>query len=185
MLRKEHGLTLAAGGLLGLALYVAGPAKGTSAVVWREAHKHGIPLGAKAEDFELRTAEGVTISLGDLKGSRVGLIFVTASCPYCGQLQEALEGLELQPDQELLVVCGTDEEAEEIRSSYSHPYAVLVDPGRRAQTAYKALGVPTVYVLDEGRRVAGVYKGWPSSWENLQKWSQEPCGPDCVSEDGA
>lgn len=115
--------------------------------------------GDPAPDFALPDADGETVALSDLRGSKVILYFYpAASTPGCttqacdfrdslGSLQAAgYEVLGISPDPPSKLIRFRDEE--------HLPFRLLSDPERRALEPYGAYGEKELY----GKTVTGVIR---------------------------
>jgi peroxiredoxin len=138
------------------------------AVVWTTSEQMTLtlPIGAEAPGFALPTSQGETVQLADLRGRRTGLIFVTASCPYCAKLEDSLEVVGPPQDRQLLIICnGSRTDALKIEGAHSLAVPVLIDSGGVLSKTYLVKGVPQVYLLDEKGYIESIANGMPNAWE--------------------
>ena len=141
-------------------------------IVWSEGDaKRSKPLseGTDAPDFELPSVQGGRVSLSSFKGQRVGLIFVTPTCPYCNDLESYLVEYDLPKESHLLLVSrGSKDEVQQIVENHDLAIPVLVDSAGAVSQAYKVGGVPQFYVVSEEGTVASFARGMPPVWEAVQ-----------------
>ena len=142
-------------------------------IVWSEGGtKRSEPLseGTDAPDFDLPSVQGGHVSLSHFKGQRVGLIFVTPTCPYCNDLESYLVKYDLPQESHLLLVSqGTKDEVQQIVENHDLAIPVLVDSAGVVAQAYKIGGVPQFYVVSEEGTIASFARGMPPVWEAVQK----------------
>lgn len=139
-------------------------------VVWRAPDKATLPVGSMAPDFALTTVDSQAVQLSTLRGKPRGVVFVRATCPHCVEMQQDLVKSGLNESAGLLIVVKSAVEAQEIKTTYSYPFPVLVDTNGSVFRKYRVVGVPIVYLLDAQGKIESINKGWPSTWiEHLLK----------------
>ena len=156
-----------------LALMFKEKSEESAGIVWSEGDtKRSEPLseGTDAPDFELPSVQGGDVSLSGFKGQRVGLIFVTPTCPYCNDLEGYLVEYDLPQESHLLLVSqGTKDQVQQIVETHDLAIPVLVDSAGVVAQAYQIGGVPQLYVVSEEGTIAAFARGMPSVWEAVQK----------------
>ena len=142
-------------------------------VVWSEGdttRSEHLSEGTDAPDFELPSVQGGNVRLSSFKGQRVGLIFVTPTCPYCNDLERYLVEYELPKGRQLLLVSrGTKDQVQQIVENHDLAIPVLVDSAGVVAQAYQIGGVPQFYVVSEEGVIASFARGMPPVWEAVQK----------------
>ncbi len=142
-------------------------------IVWSEGdtkRSEYLSEGTDAPDFELSSVKGGHVSLSSFKGQRVGLIFVTPTCPYCNDLESYLVEYDFPQESHLLLVSqGTKDEVQQSVENHDLAIPVLVDSAGAVAQAYQIGGVPQFYVVSEGGTIASFARGMPSVWEAVQK----------------
>ena len=142
-------------------------------IVWSEAdaqRSEYLSAGMDAPDFELSSVQGGHVSLSRFKGQRVGIAFVTPTCPYCDELESYLAGYDLPEGRQLLLVSqGTKDQVQQIVKNHNLAIPVLVDSAGVVAQAYQLGGVPQFYVVSEEGTIASFARGMPSVWEAVQK----------------
>ena len=161
-----------AGAGVGIVLWKMEAPPSSSPLVWRArpSLSAGLAPESKAVDFTLSSTAGEEVGLSALKGGPVGLVFVTARCPYCARLVARLEGFEPGAGWSLLIICsGSREEAQQLAQAHSLTFPVLVDSSGAVSQAYQVSRVPAVYLVDREGTIEAAASGWSSAWELVQR----------------
>jgi peroxiredoxin len=142
-------------------------------IVWSEGDAKRVEYlseGTDAPDFELSSVQGGHVRLSHFKGQRVGLIFVTPTCPYCNDLERYLVEYDLPKGHQLLLVSqGTKNQVQQIVENHDLTIPVLVDSTGVVTQAYQIGGVPQFYVVSEEGTIASFARGMHPVWEAVQK----------------
>lgn len=110
-------------------------------------------VGAPAPDFSLKTVDGESIRLSELRGKVVAVNFWATWCAPCRlEMPDLQARAEQFPDR--LVVLGVNfaETAEEVaafREEVGVDFPLLLDPEADVQRLYRVLGYPTTFFVDE------------------------------------
>ncbi len=139
--------------------------------------KSRLPRGTAAPDFHLPGVQGEGMALQDLRGASSVLMFVTPTCPYCKELKQSLidEGL---PDlhHRLVFISRGSKQREELSAEVqvlegqvAGLFPVLQDTTGGVSAAYKALSVPTTYLLDGEGQIKDSAVGVPGGLELVQQ----------------
>jgi peroxiredoxin len=131
-----------------------------------EDHTDTLRPGDAAPDFDLPTADGTRVSLGELKGRPLLVFFLRGTwCPNCKKLMARLEAdWEELTSRDLTVVCIAAQRidgmtgARKFVEEHRYPFPILFDEKRqvvRAWGVYRPIGLdalhiahPAVFLID-------------------------------------
>ena len=129
-----------------------------------------LPLGTKAPDFSLTdTVSGEVVSLGDLTGKGVVVIFICNHCPYVKLIRDGLAAFGrdyADADVDIVAISANDagaypddapEQLAAIAREAGYTFPVLYDETQEVAKAYTAACTPDFFVFDESRSL--VYRG--------------------------
>ena len=150
--------------------------------------KSRLPRGTAAPDFQLPGVQGDVMALQDLRGASSVLMFVTPTCPYCKELKQSLidEGLPDLHHRLVFISRGSKQleappaEVQALEGHIAGLFPVLQDTTGGVSAAYKALSVPTTYLIDAEGQVKASAVGVPGGLELVQQLVAdvlEPRGP--------
>jgi peroxiredoxin len=128
-----------------------------------------VPLGSPAHDFQLPSVAGPSVSLADLDGPALLVMFLCNHCPYVRHVERSLAAAVADhTDRGLAAVgiCSNDTAAhpddgpdgladQARRAGFAFPY--LIDDSQQVAAAYRAMCTPDLFVYDADRRLA--YRG--------------------------
>jgi len=108
--------------------------------------------------FTLTSLDGKTYALDSLKGRVVLLNFWATWCPPCRKEMPDMEKLFREYESKGLTVLAVSDEDRKTVEDYlqKNPYTfpVLLDPGRKANTAFMIEGIPKSFIFDREGRLA-------------------------------
>jgi thiol-disulfide isomerase/thioredoxin/RNA polymerase subunit RPABC4/transcription elongation factor Spt4 len=115
----------------------------------------GTGIGNAAPDFTLPCADGTTVTLSSLKGSKVIVNFWHTNCGPCREEMPLLEQMqEAHPNLPMLVIHGTalghipsDNVVSFVQNS-GYKFKVPIDDAGQVSSAYSISSVPTTFFLD-------------------------------------
>ncbi|WP_278263713.1 MauE/DoxX family redox-associated membrane protein [Nocardia sp. AG03] len=126
----------------------------------------GLPVGAVAPEFELRTTEDDRVDLGSLlsDGKALLLVFVHPGCEMCAALARELPRWQSRNAELVTIVLVGNgdlaEHAEWARAQGIDGIPVLVQQGNEAALRYRVRGTPSGVLIDpDGRIAASVARG--------------------------
>jgi peroxiredoxin len=139
--------------------------------------KSRLPRGTAAPDFQLPGVQGDGMALQDLRGASSVLMFVTPTCPYCKELKQSLidEGLPDLHHRLVFISRGSKQleappaEVQALEGQIAGLFPVLQDTTGGVSAAYKALSVPTTYLLDGEGQIQDSAVGVPGGLELVQE----------------
>lgn len=113
----------------------------------------GLPVGSAFFDFALPTLTGGTMTLSDLWGQRVVLIFFDPECTFCRQMLPDLSRLESHPKDgrpvPLVISTGNIEANRQLMDSYGVRCPVLLQEHDEVAQLCWVDGTPMGYLLNE------------------------------------
>jgi peroxiredoxin len=149
-----------------MALFIAG-----WFVMERATGNKAVTSGDMAPEFHLKTIEGKSVRLADLKGKVVMVHFWATWCPSCIEEMPTLERLYRSlPGKDFLMLAVSEDEggagavASFIRQN-SLNFPVLLDPESEVARLYGTYKLPETYIVD--RKGVVRYKAiGPQDWTN-------------------
>ncbi|MGE5675839.1 MAG: TlpA family protein disulfide reductase [Mycobacterium leprae] len=123
----------------------------------------GIAIGKPAPDFELKTVDGQSMKLSDLKGKAVILNFFATWCPSCKEETPLLQQT-YQDNQRNLVVLAVDLDESDVaikayQTGYHVTYPIVIDKNDRVMKQYDIVPLPTTYFIDKNGIVRDRWTG--------------------------
>jgi peroxiredoxin len=114
-------------------------------------NRSGLKAGTPAPDFRLPLLEGGEVSLLDLRGRPVLLVFSDPDCGPCDELAPELEDLHRErPDLQVLVVSRRDAEASRLKArTLGLTYPIVMQQQWEISLKYGMFATPIGYLIDE------------------------------------
>jgi thiol-disulfide isomerase/thioredoxin len=116
-----------------------------------------LSMGSEAPDWELKTPEGTTVRLKELRGNVVVMDFWAT---WCGPCKSAMPGVQKlheefagKPVKVFGVNCWESGDAAKYMRQKGYTYGLLLNADKVAD-AYHVSGIPTFYVIDPAGRIA-------------------------------
>ncbi|MGE7665920.1 peroxiredoxin family protein [Ureibacillus composti] len=136
-----------------------------------------INVNSAAKDFQLKTLDGKTVRLSDLKGKKVLLNFWATWCPPCREempeLQKYYEELAEKNNVVFLGVNITDQEfgiktVREFVDYYGLTFPIILDETGDVSMDYEILSIPTTFIINEQGMIVQEING-PVNMEMLHQ----------------
>jgi peroxiredoxin len=114
-------------------------------------NRNGLKAGAVAPEFTLPRIDGGELSLSDLRGERVLLVFSDPNCGPCDELAPRLQALHLnRPDLQVLVISRRDADATRKKTdSLGLTYPIVMQKQWEISLKYGIFATPVGYLIDE------------------------------------
>ena len=120
-------------------------------------HNAQLPWRTEAPNTTFNTTSGDSIELNNLRGSNLGLVFMSPTCQYSEDLKRELTQTrkQLPVDQLFFISRGTGEsnndprETNEVADGFTTRFSVVEDTTGEMFRAYKINGVPSAYWISE------------------------------------
>lgn len=119
---------------------------------------YGLPIGARAPSFSLRSTDGRKVTLESLlaEGRPIGLVFVGPTCGSCWVLMPHLTRWQQSLRERLtLVMIGTGTRQQNEAAIAEHEIAgTFLHDGAKVMEAYRAPGTPTAVIVSPDGHIA-------------------------------
>jgi peroxiredoxin len=114
-------------------------------------NRSGLKAGATAPEFTLPRIDGGELSLSDLRGERVLLVFSDPNCGPCDELAPRLQALHLsRPDLQVLVISRRDADGTRAKAeSLGLTYPIVLQKQWEISLKYGMFATPIGYLIDE------------------------------------
>lgn len=136
-----------------------------------------IKVNSAAKDFQLKTLDGKTVRLSELKGKKVLLNFWATWCPPCREeMPELQKYYEESAEKNNVVFLGvniTDQEfgiktVREFVDYYGLTFPIILDETGDVSIDYKILSIPTTFIINEQGMIVQEING-PVNMEMLHQ----------------
>jgi peroxiredoxin len=114
-------------------------------------NRNGLKVGATAPDFRLARIDAGELSLSDLRGERVLLVFSDPDCGPCDELAPRLQALHLsRPDLQVVVISRRDTDATRAKAdALGLTYPIVMQKQWEISLKYGMFATPIGYLIDE------------------------------------
>jgi peroxiredoxin len=114
-------------------------------------NRNGLKAGATAPEFRLPRIDGGELSLVDLRGGRVLLVFSDPDCGPCDDLAPRLQELHVtRPDLQVVVISRRDVDATRAKAeSLGLAYPIVVQKQWEISLQYGMFATPIGYLIDK------------------------------------
>ena len=161
------GIYMIAQGTQGYRALLKTAAQQTDPVYEQETEDTEAAASVDQYDFELKNADGKTVSLKDYKGQVIILDFYETWCTYCNEALGTLAKADAMDDVQVLMVVtpsiGSEGNAQYIQDflkDRGHTFHLLFDESGEVTRLYGIQGYPTTYFITP----AGEYYGYISGY---------------------
>jgi peroxiredoxin len=162
-----------------------------------QARPPSLAVGTAIAPFRLSDLAGNSVGLEDYRGKRVLLVNWSPQCSFCEQIAPDLASVKvdlLKRNTELLLISHGDEESNRrLAEKHGLANAVLLLDRAQPLEAFKMLGTPASYLLDEEGRVAhplalGASEvpalALEAAWERKRLRTERPLSESRLERDG-
>lgn len=130
----------------------------------QEAPAGSLEPGRAAPEFTLKTLEGESVSLSQLRGKVVFLNFWASWCPPCRAEMPSMNRLnEVFADREFVMLAVNVEQdrgvVEAFLAKLPHDFTVLLDLKGEAQNLYQVFRFPETFLIDKEGRIVERFIG--------------------------
>ncbi len=114
-------------------------------------NRNGLQAGTEAPDFRLPRLDGGELSLSELRGRRVLLVFSDPNCGPCDELAPLLEDLHVRrKDLQIVVISRRDADAARAKAaSLGLHYPIVMQKQWEISLKYGMFATPISYLIDE------------------------------------
>lgn len=125
--------------------------KGDLSLARSRLNRNGLKAGVTAPDFQLPHLDGGELSLADLRGGRVLLVFSDPDCGPCDELAPRLQEIHLRrPDLQVLVVSRREVEANRAKAAaLGLTFPIVLQQSWEISRKYAKFATPVGYLIDE------------------------------------
>jgi peroxiredoxin len=119
-------------------------------------NRNGLKAGVVAPEFRLPRIDGGELSLGDLRGGRVLLVFSDPDCGPCDKLAPRLQELHVQlPDLHILMLSRRDVNATRTKAAaLGLSFPIVMQKQWEISLKYGMFATPIGYLIDEQGMIA-------------------------------
>ena len=130
---------------------VSGLHKDDPSLARSKLNRSGLKAGAAAPEFRLPRIDGGELSLADLRGGRVLLVFSDPNCGPCDELAPRLQEIHLhRPDVQVLVVSRREAEATRAKAAkLGLSFPIVLQKQWEISLQYAMFATPIGYLIDE------------------------------------
>lgn len=122
----------------------------------------GLAIGAKAPDFELKTLNGDTVKLSELKGKKVMLNFWATWCPPCKAEMPEMEQFSKKIGDDIVILAVNIDPQLDVKGfvDQNHiTFPILLDAEDKVNSQYQVLSIPTTYFIDSKGIIQNKFTG--------------------------
>ncbi|GHH99108.1 redoxin domain-containing protein [Neobacillus kokaensis] len=128
----------------------------------KEVSATALTIGAKAPDFELKTLNGESVRLSDLKGKKLMLNFWATWCGPCKAEMPEMEEFYKSADKDIKILAVNIDPQLDVKGfvdEYKITFPVLLDTEDAVNTKYQVISIPTTYFIDSNGIIQNKFVG--------------------------
>ncbi len=140
-----------------------------------------LPWRSEAPDFSFKSETGDLIDLGALRGTNVGLVFVSSRCAFSQNLKQLLmdQHSSDQIAKRLVFINDFDErelseETQKLDDTFRAWFTVIQDTTGETFQAYSVRSVPHIYWIDELGKIKDSATGLPATLRLVSYFDETP-----------
>ena len=127
-----------------------------------------LPWRSEAPDFSFKSETGDLIDLSALRGTNVGLVFVSSRCAFSQDLKQQLIDQHSSSAERLVFINDFDErevpeETQKLDDLFRARFTVVQDTTGETFQAYRVRSVPQIYWIDELGNIKDSAAGLPAA----------------------
>ena len=133
----------------------------------------GLPIGASAPSFTLKSPEGKLVRLADFKGKVILLDFWGVNCPPCRVEMPHLQRLQAKYQHQGLIVLGiagmesTIKGVAQVTKTLGITYQIAMDPGDKLGKLYQITAHPTTILIGREGKILHIEEGYAKGDEQV------------------
>lgn len=138
-----------------------------------------LPWRSEAPDFSFKSETGDLIDLGTLRGTNVGLVFVSSHCAFSQDLKQQLIDQHSSLAERLVFINDFDErefpeETQNLDDTFQTRFTVVQDTTGETFQAYSVRSVPFMYWIEESGKIKDSAAGLPTTLRLIRYFGETP-----------
>ena len=140
-----------------------------------------LPWRSEVPNFSFKSETGDLIDLSALRGTSVGLVFISSRCAYSQNLKQQLVG---HPSNDQISKClvfindfderEVSKETQKLEDSFRARFTVVQDTTGETFQAYRVRSVPHIYWIDELGKIKDSAAGLPATLRLVHYFVEMP-----------
>ncbi|WP_442600271.1 peroxiredoxin family protein [Neobacillus sp. D3-1R] len=138
-------------------------------------NKTGTEIKDKAPDFELKTLDGKTVKLSELRGKKVILNFWATWCPPCkAEMPEMQKFHEEVGDEVIILAVNIDPQldVQKFVDDMGITFTIPLDDEDLVNADYQVVSIPTTYFIDTKGVIQGKHVG-AMTYDNMKNYTSK------------
>ncbi len=138
-----------------------------------------LPWRSEAPNFSFQSETGDLIDLGTLRGTNVGLVFVSSHCAFSQDLKQQLIDQHSSLAERLVFINDFDErelseETQKLDDTFQTKFTAVQDTTGEIFQAYSVRSVPFMYWIDESGKIKDSAAGLPATLRLIRYFDEIP-----------